>query len=257
MEKVLALASRDFKRIRLWKSYVLLLLIPPVAYLLFFSVAMSSSIQGITYGGKQLSYLAFVLPGLLAMQAFSQYPVQIAHSANDKRWGIFRALMTAGVRAFEYIWAQVINRMLVIFFQAMAILLVGGVLSRSFPITIHGYVMIFITLLVSGTLWTLLGIMMGVRIDSEEKRDALWVIFNLPVMFSSSVFYDIQRAPTYVVVLSHLNPLTYTADLMRAAFYGDPFVEIGKLVLLLAMAIVIYFACLHVVKNIELVPGAK
>jgi ABC-type polysaccharide/polyol phosphate export permease len=61
---------------------------------------------------------------------------------------------------------------------------------------------------------------MGIRLLNEQKRDVLWALFNLPVMFTSSVFYDIEQAPSAIRVLGRLNPLTHCTDILRACMFG-------------------------------------
>ena len=47
-----------------------------------------------------------------------------------------------------------------------------------------------------------------------------WAIVNIPLTFSSSAYYDISRAPLWLQVMGSLNPLTYSANIVRSAYLG-------------------------------------
>jgi ABC-2 type transport system permease protein len=257
MRKIKALLQYEFKKMTVWKPYILTLIVQPVAYLLLFAVAMSGNVPAVMYEGKELPYLLFILPGLIAVQTYQQFTMQVSLSANDKRWGLFRMLVTAGVQPAEYILARILNQSIVVTIQGFFISLIGWLLVGKVFISPQGCLTIVFVGLAAITFWTTLGIAVGLQVDSEEKRDILWALLSLPLMFSSSAFYSLKDVPIYIMALSYINPLTYTADVMRAGFYGNLNNVIWKILLMLGLAAVGWISCILVVRRTKLIPEEK
>ncbi len=254
MEKIQALIIRDFRRILQWRPLIVQLLIEPVVYLLLFGVGFTTTLTKVHYAGRETPYLVFVLPGLIALQTFTQFTWQISYAANDKRWGLFRVLILSGVRPWQYAISQAVARIPGTVIQISIILLGGLLLIRPFPpIDGVGYVLIIAVILTGIFLWTAAALIIGIQVESEEKRDLLWTLLNLPIMFSSSVFYNVKEAPLYIRALSYINPLTYIADAVRASFYGsnaDAFLRLG---ILLVACFIVWMWGLITLRQVKLV----
>ena len=255
MKRVYPLILRDLKKILRWKPYALGLLIQPAAYLVIFAVAMHGNVRSISLYGKEASYLAFLIPGLIALQTFTLFTTQVSFCANDKRWGLFKAFMLTGIRPWEYILAQALNQALIVTVQGLFIMLIGYALSKHALASPVDYVILLAITILAVVFWTSLGISVGLRVESEEKRDLLWILLNLPVMFTSSVFYDVKKAAAWIAYLSYFNPLTYTSDIMRAIFFGHFLKMTKELGLFLIATLFVLWWCLHTVKNTKLVLG--
>lgn len=67
VERVSALVRRELRRITASKSWLVMILVQPVAYVVLFALALSGQWGGVTFLGRELSYLAFILPGLVAL----------------------------------------------------------------------------------------------------------------------------------------------------------------------------------------------
>jgi ABC-2 type transport system permease protein len=55
-----------------------------------------------------------------------------------------------------------------------------------------------------------------VYIKSNESFNAVLNVMLTPLMFLSSVYYPLQNAPLIIRAVSLANPLTYSADMLRA-----------------------------------------
>jgi len=221
--RVMALVIRDFRR--LWQSRGLLIMtvVQPAAYLLIFAVMFTRQFGDVNYQGEAIPYLMFLLPGLLALQSYQAFHTQLSLSSGDRRWGILLMISIAGTRSGEYVLGQAVARILLGAAQGVIIVLVGVFLMGawpSFPVALWRIAVAGGAWLASTAFWAALGISIGIRLLNEQKRDVLWALFNLPVMFTSSVFYNVDQAPPVIRVLGHLNPLTHGADVLRACMFG-------------------------------------
>ena len=58
------------------------------------------------------------------------------------------------------------------------------------------------------------------RVDSYHARDTLSTLISLPLVFASSAFYDLARAPALLRAVAAVNPLSLMATAMRDAQVG-------------------------------------
>ncbi|MFC2108427.1 ABC transporter permease [Candidatus Bipolaricaulota bacterium] len=248
--KSLALITRDFRR--LWQSKGLLVMtfIQPVAYLLIFAVMFARQFGDVLLQGRQIPYLVFIIPGLVALQSYQAFHTQLSLSSGDRRWGILLVITIAGLRPSEYVFGQVAARGLLAALQSFIILAVGLALTGIPSIWIVSLPRLLLAAaawISSTLLWASLGLLIGIRLLSERKRDVLWALFNLPVMFTSSVFYDVETGPMAIRLASRLNPLTYCANAIRSSVFLEPIDAIVPTALLAGAGIVtVLAACLVV-----------
>jgi ABC-2 type transport system permease protein len=74
-------------------------------------------------------------------------------------------------------------------------------------------------LLLSFTL-TAFGVMMAARIKQIQAFMALTQLFVLPLFFLSGALYPLNGLPTWLTVLTRVDPLTYIVDPMRSAVFA-------------------------------------
>lgn len=255
MERISALVRRELIRMTASKSWLVMTAVQPVAYLVLFGLGLTGQFGKISFSGRELSYIAFILPGLVALQTNQLFHVLVSLSSADRRFGVFALVVMAGTKPWEYIFSQAIAHGLMVAVQGILILVIGLPLARG-PVIFSDLgvrvVAVLLVWLASLILWSSLGLMIGLRIEREEKRDVMWALLNLPLMFSSSVFYNVQQAPSFIRFLSYVNPLTYCADVLRSSMYGDPLIDVWKIGLLVALAGAGAWLCHRVVRNTPL-----
>jgi ABC-2 type transport system permease protein len=74
-------------------------------------------------------------------------------------------------------------------------------------------------LLLSFTL-TALGVMLAARIQQIQSFFALTQLFLLPMFFLSGALDPLTNLPTWLHILTRLNPMTYAVDPMRRAVFA-------------------------------------
>jgi ABC-2 type transport system permease protein len=56
----------------------------------------------------------------------------------------------------------------------------------------------------------------SVFVKSNEAFNAILNVLFTPLMFLSSIYYPLEKAPIILQAVSLANPLTYAADMLRA-----------------------------------------
>lgn len=236
--RVGALVWRHYRQTLTWIGPNLIKLIRPAGYLLL-SVGLGSAVGPVVYRGHTLSYIDFLLPGILAMLAFEEFGDALARSANEKQWGVYRAAVLKGTGPGEYLAGQIGFSLIWFCFRALAIVGVAFLFGARPAVAVIPAWLVFSVLGV--ILWVCVGVTAGIRIDTYNLRDTLLSVLMLPLTFASAVFYDPSGAPALLRAVASVNPLSLFATGMRdvsAGAAGLPLLSLGVLALLAALAFV-------------------
>jgi ABC-2 type transport system permease protein len=49
-------------------------------------------------------------------------------------------------------------------------------------------------------------------------REIVFLLLTMPITFASSMYYSLDHAPTWIKLISSVNPLTYTSNILRQSF---------------------------------------
>jgi ABC-2 type transport system permease protein len=164
---------------------------------------------------RNLTYMDFLLPGILAMSIMQAGIFGVAFSfVSLKKRGILRRLWVTPINPNDFIMAQVAMRLLVLIVQ-MAVMISVGVLflhlhfiGNIFLIAVMGILGAIVFL---GIGFTLAGIS-----KSEDQVAPLANVISLPMMALSGVFFSRAALPGIVQTLTGVFPLTYLADGLRS-----------------------------------------
>ena len=192
----------------------------PTAFLLLFGVGLSSTLGAVSYGGRTVSYLLFLVPGLMVSEIYFPFSVSMSTVRLDIVTEYISIIIVSRTRIHYYWLSKAVYAGLRGLLMAFYILLAALPLTGYAPSSAASYLVIAAVVFVSCFMWSSLGLVIGCRIRSERTRDLIMAIVNIPLTFSSSAYYDISRAPFWLQVLGSLNPLTYSANIVRSAYLG-------------------------------------
>lgn len=217
--RTLTLLGREFKVLWKWRPNVYSLLVSPLSYLLIFSISMTATIGHIKYESADVPYFTFLLPGIVAMQAFAHFAVGITDSSNERRWGLLKSYYLNAVRPLDYLCAKVLKNVFILVFQTAIMLACAGALGMT-NISVTSSLALIWAAVVSSAFWTSIGVMLGSHVSREDMRASFTTLLTLPITLTASVFYDIDRAPVALRAVGLLNPLNYQTRLMRNSLIG-------------------------------------
>ena len=127
--------------------------------------------------------------------------------------GVLKRLHATPLTAFEYLSAQMLSRLCMI---ALAVIILWTGCSLIFHLTVEGSYLDLAVMLGVGALSLIsLGLVVASRCASEELADGLLNAISWPMMFLSGVWFSIEGAPGWVVVISKFFPLTHMLSGVR------------------------------------------
>jgi ABC-2 type transport system permease protein len=168
-----------------------------------------------TVEGRELRYIDWMLPGLLAMNAmfsclFGVGFVLVRYRKN----GVLRRLKATPLTAFEFLAAQVVSRMLLVLATSVLIY-VGADLLLDFEM--RGSYLELALLFAIGTFSLIaLGLTIASRTASEELAGGLLNVTTWPMMMLGGVWFSLEGSPGWVRGLANTLPLTHMSSGARA-----------------------------------------
>ena len=190
-------------------------LVQPVLFLFILGTGLSRLAgRGLPSG---VDFQTFIYPGVLAMSVLFTSIFSAASIVWDREFGFLREMLVAPVRRWAIVIGKCLGGATVATFQGLIFLALAGVAHVPYDpvllLTLVGEL-----LLLSFTL-TAFGVMMAARIKQIQAFMALTQMFVLPLFFLSGALYPLNGLPTWLTVLTRVDPLTYIVDPMRHAVF--------------------------------------
>lgn len=192
--------------------------LPPIItntlYFAVFGVILGSRIGSI--GG--VSYIQFVLPGLVVLGAIGDSFENASFSIFHGRWNEYiQAVITTPMSNRNMVASYVIASALRGIITALLIIGVGLIFT-SVPVTHPLYLVSFI--LVITTLFAGLGIIGGLWANDFDYLTVMNQFILRPLVFFGAVFYSLDVLPPLWRNVSLLNPMVYMVNGVRYGMIG-------------------------------------
>ena len=221
MNSFLRLVYRDLKA-GIWstKSMIAMQLVTPLFYIFVAGFAYSAVISKMTIGGRTVSYVLYLAPGIIVMQIMFAAIIAGAMLWIDKRLAMFAQILMGPFSRWQYILSKVVSIMLQGMLNASLVFLIASPILVGLSVSPLGLAYIVGSLVLGSLFFGSLTLAISVFIKSNESFNAMLNILFTPLMFLSSVYYPLQNAPLAIRAVSLANPLTYAADMLRAGLLG-------------------------------------
>lgn len=200
------------------------------------------TLQPETINARNLKYIDFLLPGLLAMAIMQMSIFSVAFVfAEWREKGVLKRLVATPLRPFEFVGANVITRLAVSLAQALVLISVGVLV---FNASVIGSYPLVILLTILGTLMFLgIGFTISSFAKTVETVPAIANLIVLPMLFLGGVFFPIDNFPTWLQHLAKILPITPFSTALRSVMLDGAGVgAIAKDIGLIAGWVVVFLA---------------
>jgi ABC-2 type transport system permease protein len=185
-----------------------------ILYLMIFGHVLEGRVQ--VY--DQVSYTAFLLPGLVMMSVLQNAFANSSSSMiQSKVMGnlVFLMLTPLSHRAwfFAYVGSSVVRGLAV----GAGVLLATWWFAQP---TMQAPLWVLVFAILGAALLGALGLIAGLWAEKFDQMAVFQNFIIMPMTFLSGVFYSIHSLPDFWQRVSHLNPFFYMIDGFRYGFFG-------------------------------------
>ena len=210
----IALASRELRRVlSLWTQTLLPATLTGVLYLAVFGGALGSRLRSL----EEVSYLAFILPGVVLMTvAVQSYGNASTSLFQAKSEGYIDDVLMSPLRAWQIALASLVGGLARGWFAALVI----TVVALPFGARFADPGVAVLTLAITGFLFASIGVVVGISAESFDQQAFISALVIQPLALIGGVFYSARSLPEPWSTLTRIDPLYYLVDAARAGFTG-------------------------------------
>lgn len=213
----------------IWKEYkalqtslvmMIFHFITPLFLLIFFAVVLGRNLASFSYDGSAIDYLDYFTPGLVGYVTFMTFQIALTLIRHDRMSGMLGIIILSRGGLGEYLGGKLIAQ-LVINIVKVTLLISLAMLISSGQVELFGLQnlgLFILAILLGSAVWLSLGLALGLFLKRDDVREVLMMFISMPLIFSSSMYYDISRAPAWIQAIGIVNPLTYICNLARRAY---------------------------------------
>jgi ABC-2 type transport system permease protein len=195
--------------------------IQPVIWLFLFGELFHKiiDIPGFGYPG---SYLAYLVPGIVAMNAMSGNMWAGMSMIEEIDRGTLNRFLVSPASRLAIMNASVAEQAVSTTVQTLIIVFLGLAGGASYPGGVTGVVVLTVASILVGVLWGALSNMTGMLLRSREAIIGVYTFFMLPLMFLSSAFMKQDFLPGWMQAIASVNPLNWEVQIGRSALSANP-----------------------------------
>ena len=194
-------------------SFVFQSIFEPLIYLGIFAPLMGRVLSTVTYQGIEYSYIAFLLPGILTLTAFTTGIRSGSSFRIEYSSGEIETLFSLPVRRSELYFSKMFGIVIQTWIETTILLVLGTILAEGLLLSPMRIVWIF---LVTGGFCIIFApiiILLSSIMKNSEAPMAMTLIM-MPLMMLSSVFYPVVGEGMLSTIM-RINPISQAAHLLR------------------------------------------
>ena len=220
MSGIGAVVYRDWRQRITNVGFVFWDLFVPIAYLSLFGVGFDRALaSSFVVDGRSLEYTAYLLPGVIAMTAFSVAMNTAWGFFMDKDSGIFYELLTYPITRRQLLIGKVCFNVLL---SAVGALLAVALGVFAMHIQIRWEFLPLTALVIMATTagWFFLLSIFAIRLKRMDAFNTVTSAAYIFLMFLSSLFYPLAGLPQWFQWTARINPMTWQVDMLRFSLLG-------------------------------------
>jgi ABC-2 type transport system permease protein len=180
---------------------------------LLFIFVMGTGLGSIVDTGGDISFRTFLFPGVLATSVLFTAAFAGVSLVWDREFGFLREMMVAPISRASIIWGKCFGGAIVATGQSLILLALVGTVG----IPYDPLLLLALTgcLFLGSLFLTALGVLLSTRIKTIQGAMPMLQLLITPMMFLSGSLFPLGGLPTWLSVVTRLNPLTYVVQPMR------------------------------------------
>lgn len=206
--------EREMIRFSRDKTRVIAQMVQPLLYMFVLGGGLSALVASSTGG---VDFKTFLFPGVVAMSVLFTASFSGISMVWDREFGFLREMLVAPVSTAAILTGKCLGGASVATIQGVVVLLLAPLVGVPYDplLMLEMLVLMFIM----SFMITALGLVLSSRVKQVQSAMPLVQMIITPLMFLSGALFPLSRLPAWLTVVTHLNPMTYAVEPMRAAVF--------------------------------------
>ncbi|MFD1934192.1 MULTISPECIES: ABC transporter permease [Nonomuraea] len=197
------------------RTRMLSMLIQPVLWLFVMGTGLGTLVRGSIPG---VDFRTFMYPGMISMTVIMTAMFSAGSIVWDREFGFLREMLVAPVSRGSIVVGKCLGGAVVAVGQGVIILAMAGLVGV--PYSPELMVTLLAEMFLAAFTITAFGVTLAARMRNMQTFFGLMQMAIMPMMFLSGAMFPLANLPSWLHVLTTVNPLTYAVDPMRQAVFS-------------------------------------
>ncbi len=227
MTAIYILWLRQLKRFVRKKASIIGALGQPVIFLLALGFGFGPVFARAGAG----NYIQFLAPGIIVMSVLFTSIFTGLEIIWDKQFGFLKETFVAPVSRFEILLGKTLGGATVAMIQGFLVFLISMV--AGFRPHLASLPLAFLFLFLVAMLSSALGAAIAARLEDMQSFPLIFNFLVQPLVYLSGAIFPIKNLPSFLDIVTKINPFSYGVDGLRGSFSGvyifNPMLSLGIL----------------------------
>ncbi|MEV2268230.1 ABC transporter permease [Nonomuraea africana] len=215
LRAVKVVLHREMLRFVSDRTRMLSMLVQPVLWLFVMGTGLGTLVSGSIPG---VDFRTFMYPGMISMTVIMTAMFSAGSIVWDREFGFLREMLVAPVSRGAIVVGKCLGGAVVACAQGLIILAMAGLVgvpySPGLMLTLLG------EMFLAAFTITAFGVTLAARMRNMQTFFGLMQMAIMPMMFLSGAMFPLANLPSWLHLLTTVNPLTYAVDPMRQAVFA-------------------------------------
>jgi len=202
---------RDLIRLRRTPTRIVTGVAQPLLFLFVLGAGLENLIGSQRAGG--VDYQQYLFPGILAMSVLTSSLFSAIAIVWDREFGFMREMLVAPVSRSALVLGKALGGGTVAVVQGLILVVVAPLVGVDLTVG-RFFAMVGFLLLLAFAL-TAFGIVVASRMQRMESFQMVMALVLQPMLFLSGAIFPLVALPSWLGVVTRLNPATYGVDAIR------------------------------------------
>lgn len=187
--------------------------VQPVLWLMLFGNVMAR-VRGVAPGG--IPYIDFLAAGILAQSALFVAIFYGISAIWERDLGVLQRYLVSPAPRTALVVGKALSAGVRALSQALIVYLLAlllGVGIDLHPLNVLG---VAAAIVLGSGLFSTLSLIIACIVRTRERFMGIGQVLTMPIFFASNAIYPLSLMPAWLNAVSHVNPLTYEVDALRA-----------------------------------------
>ena len=217
LNQLYAIWLREFKVFLREKSRLIASTFTPLLWLFVLGGGLGSSVPT-TFHNSDIGYQKFIFPGIIVMSVIFSSIFFGSYIIWDKKFDFLKSVMIAPIRRSTIFLGKTFGGMTTSLIQAFILFGIGIIIGINYDL--YSTVSFIVIVLLLSFALTSLGLAIGSFIESLEGFQLIVSFVAFPLYFFSGALFSLNNVPSWLSILSNINPATYAVEALRYSLLG-------------------------------------
>jgi ABC-2 type transport system permease protein len=210
--KTIVLTELEMRKLRHDPTELFTRAVQPALWLLIFGQVFTR-VRAIPTGN--LPYLDFMTPGILAQSVLFIaifYGISIIW---EKDLGVVHKFLVSPTPRAALVLGKALSAGVRGLAQGLIVVVIALLLRVHLNFNLLSLLGVAVAIILGSALFSTFSLIIACIVKTRERFMGLGQVLTMPLFFASNAIYPISIMPSWLQVVSHLNPLTYEVDILR------------------------------------------